>query len=59
MCVVGLNRNDGALIPSTTSVLSAGLSGEHPVQMCVNRHDGEPITSTTTVPSAGLLGQAL
>ena len=53
---------DAAPIPSTTAVPSAGLSGEHPVQICVvglDRHDGELIPSTTVVPSAGLFGQAL
>ena len=47
ICVVGLYRHGGGLIPSTTAVPSAGSSGEHPVQMCVvglNRHDGAPIT---------------
>ena len=57
ICVVGLYRYGGGLIPSTTAVPSAGSSGEHPVQMCVvglHRHDGTPIPQTTAVPLAGL-----
>jgi hypothetical protein len=56
---VFLGQN-GVPRPSTTAVPSAGLSMEHPVQLCVvglNCHDCQPISSPTAVPSAISNGQ--